>query len=189
MRNPASEPRSRRVSMCLAAAVAATAWLAGSCGLASDEVPNGPPEVAPSFELAMLGTDATVGLATLAGKIVIIDFWATWCAPCEFQVPELNAFREAHRSEPDVVLFGVSVDTEGPDVVAAWASEMGVRYPILLGGYPVALEYRAKGFPTVVVIRPDGTIDSRHVGLIQKTQLEEILARIRANAPTQEPSS
>ncbi|MFT5441097.1 MAG: thiol-disulfide isomerase/thioredoxin [Myxococcota bacterium] len=141
-----------------------------------------PPEVAPAFSLPQLGAapGAQVALASQLGKTVIIDFWATWCVPCEFQVPELNAFYDAHREDSDVALFGASVDTEGEALVAEWVGEKGVRYPILLGGDALAREFGAEGFPTLVVVAPDGTIDSRHVGLIQQEELEEILARLRA---------
>jgi len=160
------------------------AWLlavgAGACldSDDSDESPL-PREVAPEFSLPVLGDNRVVSLESLRGKVVIIDFWATWCTPCEFQVPELNAFHEAHREDSDVALFGISIDTEGPDVVAKWTAEKGVRYPILLADDELAMEYGAQGFPTVVVIRADGTIDSRHAGLIQQVELEEILAALR----------
>ena len=138
-----------------------------------------PREAAPAFSLPTLGADSAVSLESLRGKTVILDFWATWCTPCEFQVPELNAFHEAHRADSDVALFGISIDTEGPDVVARWTTEKGVRYPILLADEELAMQYGAQGFPTVVVIRGDGTIDSRHAGLIQQAELEEILDAIR----------
>lgn len=138
-----------------------------------------PREIAPAFSLPVLGADASVSLESLRGKSVIIDFWATWCAPCEFQVPELNAFYEAHRADSDVAVFGISSDGEGPEVVAEWTTEKGVRYPILLAGDELARQYGVTGFPTVVVVRSDGTIDSRHAGLIQVVELEQILSAIR----------
>jgi thiol-disulfide isomerase/thioredoxin len=138
-----------------------------------------PPDVAPGFELGVLGQDETVSLADLSGKTVVIDFWATWCPPCEFQVPELNAFFDAHAVESDIAVYGLSIDTEGPEVVSKWVQEQGVRYPILMASDELAREYGAMGFPTLVVVRPDGTIDSRHVGLIERADLEEALARSR----------
>jgi len=152
----------------------------GACADSSDAEKR--PEVrdvAPGFSLPMLGSDAAVSLESLVGKTVIIDFWATWCTPCEFQVPELNAFHDAHRADSDVVLFGISIDTVGPEEVAEWTLEKGVRYPILLADDELAIQYGAQGFPTVVVIRGDGTIDSRHAGLIQQDELEEILSALR----------
>lgn len=145
------------------------------------ENPAKPREVAPAFSLPLLGADTRVSLESQQGKTVIIDFWATWCVPCEFQVPELNAFHEAHRADSDVALFGVSIDDDGPEVVAEWTAEKGVRYPILLASDELARQYGVEGFPTVVVIRGDGTIDSRHAGLVQVVDLEEILSAIRGS--------
>jgi thiol-disulfide isomerase/thioredoxin len=113
---------------------------------------------------------------------VILDFWATWCPPCEFQVPELNAFLEAHRGEPDVEVWGISVDTDGTDVVGAWAEEKGVRYRILMGDEDLARRYGALGFPTLIVVSPDGSVDSRHVGIIEIDDLEAALAEQRESA-------
>jgi cytochrome c biogenesis protein CcmG/thiol:disulfide interchange protein DsbE len=137
------------------------------------------PEPAPEFALPLLGANAEFDSKQYAGKIVVLDFWATWCVPCEFQVPELNAFHEAHRADSDVVVYGVSVDTEGPDVVGAWIAEKGGRYPILLGSMDLALEFGITGFPTLVIIARDGTIDTRHAGLIQQSELEEVITRLR----------
>lgn len=135
----------------------------------------------PEFDLQKLG-GGRVRTADLAGKIVVIDFWATWCPPCEFQVPELNAFYEAHRDEVDIAVYGISVDTAGDEVVAQWASEKDVRYPILLGGDPVARRVGALGFPTLLVITPAGEIDAQHVGLIERATLEDAIARLRSDA-------
>jgi len=135
------------------------------------------PDPAPEFTLNQLDGEP-VSLAGLRGKTVIIDFWATWCPPCEFQVPELNAFYEDHKDSGEVAVLGVSVDTDGPEVVRAWTEEKGVSYPILLGGEDLARRYGAMGFPTLIIVDPDGQIDSRHVGLIERDQLEEALARL-----------
>ena len=140
-------------------------------------------EVAPDFSLALLGGEGQdVTLSALRGKTVVVDFWATWCPPCEFQVPELNAFFDAHRDDPSVKLFGISIDTEGEEVVARWVGEKSVRYPILMGDDDLARRFGAMGFPTLIVIAPDGSVDSRHVGLIERDTLEAALARSRERA-------
>jgi thiol-disulfide isomerase/thioredoxin len=154
----------------------------GGCFGERREEPPAERRIAPEFTLDRLDGEATISLAELRGKTVVIDFWATWCPPCEFQVPELNTFFDAHRGDSDVALYGISVDTDGPDVVQAWVTEKDVRYPILMGGEDLARRYGAVGFPTLIVIAPDGTIHSQHVGLIEIDELERALTEQRAQA-------
>jgi thiol-disulfide isomerase/thioredoxin len=137
------------------------------------------PVPAPAFTLPRLDGGEPVSLDALRGKTVVLDFWATWCPPCEFQVPELNRFYDAHRGDSDVLVFGISVDTEGPEVVRAWVAEKDVRYPILLGGEDLARRYGAIGFPTLYVVGPDGMVREQHVGLIETATLEASLAAQR----------
>jgi thiol-disulfide isomerase/thioredoxin len=135
---------------------------------------------APEFYLERLG-GGSVQLSALRGRTVILDFWATWCPPCEFQVPELNAFFDAHREEGDVEVLGISVDTDGADVIGAWVAEKEVRYPVLMGDEDLARRYGAIGFPTLIIVSPSGAIDSVHVGLIESAELEAALSRLRAS--------
>jgi thiol-disulfide isomerase/thioredoxin len=125
-----------------------------------------------------------VRLADYRVKIVIIDFWATWCPPCIFQVPELNAFWEAHQAAGEVMVIGVAVDVEGAEVVGPWAEENGVSYSLVIGDENVAREFGAMGFPTLVIVRPDGSLDSRHVGLVEAEELEELVAAARGIGAT-----
>lgn len=144
-----------------------------------------PGEPAPDFTLKDLsGRD--VDLASLRGKTVLIDFWATWCPPCEFQIPVLNEIYAEHRND-GVEILGVSVDQNGPDVVAAYAQKRGVSYTILLGDEALARDYGAPGFPALVIVAPDGTIHSRHVGLVEKAEIESILAGLLARHRTAAP--
>jgi cytochrome c biogenesis protein CcmG/thiol:disulfide interchange protein DsbE len=186
----------RRRSRSLAAAALAVAWLGSACSPAADGGdgeggaagdPQGAGQAAPDFALPDL-EGRTVRLSEFRGRAVVIDFWATWCPPCLFQVPELNAFWKKHRQTGDVVVVGVAVDTEGAEVVAPWVAEQRVEYPILLGDEGLARRFGAQGFPTLALVRPDGTLDSLHVGLVEVAELEELLAPLRAGA-TAAPAS
>ena len=99
----------------------------------------------PAFELADLH-GKTVRLADFAGRTVVIDFWATWCVPCDEQIPVLNAFHKSPAGR-DVALLGIAVDAGGREVVAPFAAEHGIAYPVLLGDESLAFDYGATGLP------------------------------------------
>lgn len=138
---------------------------------------------APEFTLPdLLGNK--ISLADHRGRPVIIDFWATWCAPCVQQIPVLNAFQAAHYGE--VAVLGIAVDSRGIEAVAPFATEHGIQYPVLLGDESLAQDYGAFGFPSLYVIAPDGSIAANHVGVISEEELEEalIVATARSGAET-----
>jgi peroxiredoxin len=142
-----------------------------------------PPVGSGDFTLPDLA-GSPVRLADFRGKTVILDFWATWCPPCIFQVPELNKFWAAHKDSGDVMVIGVAVDVEGAEIVSPWAEEQGVEYPLVIGSEEVAREFGAVGFPTLVIVKPDGQIDSLHVGLIESDELEALVAAVRKASST-----
>lgn len=147
-----------------------------------------PRRPAPEFTLPTLdGTE--VRLSSLRGRIVIIDFWATWCPPCEIQMPILDALWRDERerregSEPGLVVIGVSVDTLPGHEVETWVEERGFDYPIALGDQSLARDFGAIGFPTLVVVDPEGRIHTRHVGVLSRAELDEIVAEIQREART-----
>ncbi len=159
------------------------AWLAAlalalACGAGTPRDADAPGDPAPAFTLPDL-EGRTVTLESFRGRPVVIDFWATWCAPCVFQIPVLNAFQEAHRGD-GVAVLGISVDSEGRDVVAAFAQEHDIRYPVLLGSEALAWEYGAPGFPALVVLDAEGRIDSLHLGVVDRDDLEEAVQAVLA---------
>jgi thiol-disulfide isomerase/thioredoxin len=138
-----------------------------------------------SIEFTLPGLDGQpITLSDYRGKTVILDFWATWCPPCVFQVPELNAFWKAHEDSGEIMVIGVAVDVEGAKVVAPWAEEQGVDYQLVIGDEDLAREFGAIGFPTLIIVKPSGAIDSLHVGLIEAAELESLVAKAAGSSST-----
>jgi thiol-disulfide isomerase/thioredoxin len=164
--------------LCLALCLAA-------CSASDRDADGAARTPAPDFSLPDLAGN-TVSLSDFRGRPVVIDFWATWCPPCVFQVPELNALWEAHREAGDLAVVGVAVDVEGAEVVAPWASEQGVGYTILIGDEELARKFGVLGFPTLVLVDPEGAIDSLHVGLIEHAELEDLVAPLASQVSRRE---
>ena len=163
-------PRSTAARRALIALV--TVWLSACLVEESTESP-----IAPPFTLPNLAGEP-VALSDFAGKTVVVDFWATWCVPCKYQIPVLNQF---HRSvaDEDVVVIGVAVDVGGRDVVAPFAEEHGIEYLVLLGSESLARDYGVPGFPALVVVDASGDLDSMHLGVIEPEGLAEAVAEAR----------
>ena len=118
----------------------------------------------------MNGVDVT--LSSFKGKVILLNFWATWCGPCRAEIPSLIELQKKYPD--DLVVLGFSVD----DPVAKlkpYAKEFQINYPILvgLGREDVQEAYGPLwGIPVSVIIAPDGTIQKKHSGIASKEQFE-----------------
>jgi peroxiredoxin len=133
---------------------------------------------APDFELTNLANQ-TVRLSKLRGKIVIINFWATWCEPCKVEMP---FFEELYR-RPQSTLEILAVNFDEPaQQVEQFVDEYQLSFPVLLDpGGDVQSLYRVRGYPTTFVVDEAGVIQFHHVGLITESQLEHYLTQLGVN--------
>ena len=104
-----------------------------------------------------------VSLKSLRGKIVLLDFWATWCAPCRMAMPGVQRLHEKYKDKP-VAIFGVNCWERDPDP-AAFMKKNKLTYPILLKGDAVAVSHKVAGIPTFYLIGPDGKILLAYSGM------------------------
>lgn len=136
---------------------------------------------APDFSLRTL-EDTNSTLSQYKGKVVLVNFWATWCDPCREEIPWLIEFQEKYGPRGFVVL-GVAMDDEGKSVVASYIAQerfsvggksVPINYPILLGNEDVAQKYGGLiGFPTSFLIGRDGRISRRIIGQLHYDDIDQ----------------
>lgn len=111
-------------------------------------------------------------MSDLRGKVVLVNFWATWCGPCREEIPYLASLTE--RYPEHLVVIGVSEDAGGVDMVEAFADQYGVNYPIVMSTPEIKRAFPGVfALPTSFVVDPDGEIVQTHVGLISPVILEQ----------------
>ncbi len=130
---------------------------------ADTQAPVGRGTPAPAFELPLAGGDSLLNFEQLHGKVVLLNFWATWCKPCEDEMPAMERLYRALGGS-DFELVAVSVD-EDEAAVNAFANRLGLSFPILMDpSKEVASAYQAFRFPESLLVGRDGVVLERYVG-------------------------
>ncbi len=149
---------------------------ADSGNLASLAIAPSQGALAPDFSLFNLEGEQ-ITLSELRGRPVMINLWATWCAPCRIEMPHIQDRFERYAGEGFLVL---AVDFDEPaDIVADFRDELGLTFDILLDpGAEVQELYRNRNYPSTFFVDADGVIQVQHIGLMTEGQLDENLAAI-----------
>jgi thiol-disulfide isomerase/thioredoxin len=135
---------------------------------------------APNFTLKSV-EGKTVKLSDYKGKVVIIDFWATWCPPCRRGIPDLISIQKEYKK--NVVVIGISLDAEKTiNDIPGFIKENGINYPIVYGDDKVVTDYGGiRSIPTSFVIDKQGNVADMHVGLVEKDvfvkKIDELLKK------------
>ena len=143
----------------------------------------GDSKAAPDFSLKDVD-GRVVHLSDYKGKVVVLDFWATWCGPCKEEVPWFSEFERKNKDRGFAVL-GVDMDDDGWESVKPFLKELNVSYRVVMGDDKTAQLYGGiEALPTTYLIDRDGRIVSEHVGLTGKREFENAIEQLLQNKTT-----
>lgn len=139
-------------------------------------------KTAPNFSLRD-ADGKSVQLSDYRGKVVLLNFWATWCGPCRIEIPWFVDFERQYKDRGFAVI-GVSMDEEGWSAIKPFTSEVGVNYRILLGDSSIAEKYGGvDSLPTTFLIDREGRIVSTHIGLVGRSKYENEIKQLLGGSP------
>jgi thiol-disulfide isomerase/thioredoxin len=169
-------PHLRRIFL-----MAAVGALALGVGIGVAVWDRSPPDAAALLALSLPDTDGTPqSLRQWRGKVLVVNFWATWCGPCREEMPE---FVRAQRDFGPKGLQFVGIAVDQRDKVVQFAKELGLNYPALIGGYDAMdlskpLGNRLAALPFTVILDREGRVAHTQLGPLRPAQLRSIVANL-----------
>jgi cytochrome c biogenesis protein CcmG/thiol:disulfide interchange protein DsbE len=127
---------------------------------------------APDFTLPAVD-GSMVSMSDYSGKVVLVDFWATWCPPCQEMIPVLSKLHKKY-SDKGLVILGVSFDNEGLGTLGAFVHEKMIPYKVVMGDKKIGSAFGGvSSIPTLYMVDRDGRLVRKLTGYHSYSQLEE----------------
>jgi thiol-disulfide isomerase/thioredoxin len=154
-------------------------WIAPLANQRAEASTNHP--FAPQFSLTDI-SGQKLALSDYKGKVVLLDFWATWCGPCRIEIPEFVELQKRYRDQ-GLAVIGISMD-DGPAPVKEFYKQFNMNYPVAVGDSKLAELYGGiLGLPTTMLIGRDGRIYAKHIGATDVSVFEREIKEL-LSAPT-----
>lgn len=131
---------------------------------------------APDFELTDLD-GKTIALKDYKGKVVVLNFWGTWCTPCRKETPDLVDLQNQY-ADRGLLVIGAAMDRSNQAGVQTFAKQYGVNYPIVIANNTLNHAYGVIVAPTTFIIDKSGKIVYRHIGALTRQALAQQVARL-----------
>ncbi len=123
-----------------------------------------------------------VRLSDYRGKVVLLNFWATWCAPCRVEIPWFIDFEKNYKDKGFAVV-GVSFDEDGWAAVGPYVEDEGMNYRVVVGDDAMAHEWNVAALPTTLILDREGRIAAYHQGLVSEATYESQIQRLLVENP------
>jgi len=127
-------------------------------------------EKSPTWELRNL-EGKLVKSSDFDGKVVIVNFWATWCPPCKEEIPGFIELQKKY-SDKGLAVIGVSLDEQGPPLVKQFTTKFGVNYPVVIGNWKLLHDFGGTAIPTTIIIDRSSNVVGKHVGFASQETFE-----------------
>ncbi len=132
---------------------------------------------APDFTLPQLDGDSLT-LSDFKGKVIILNFWATWCPPCRMEIPDFVALYDKYEEE-GLLIIGVNLDKGDTRAVKQFSENYSINYPVVLGNVDVTQSYGGiRAIPATFIIDKDGNIREKYIGYQSRATFEEAVKRL-----------